>query len=146
MIIAKPEWFKRRKYTGWGVDIKTWQGGVYLAGILLSLVILILISTYYLQDVTSILIVVGVWMAFLIIDLSDVLWKLKKDERERMHEAIAERNAAWGMMLVLVIGLFVELVYNALQQRIYADPFIITALAVGVVIKGITNYRLEKTD
>lgn len=35
-------------------------------------------------------------MAFLLVDLSDVLWKLKKDERERMHEAIAEQNAARG--------------------------------------------------
>jgi hypothetical protein len=34
-----------------------------------------------------------------------------------MHEAIAERNSAGGMMLVLAIGLFVEMLYNALQQR-----------------------------
>lgn len=146
MIIAKPEWFTRRKYGGWGVNIKTWQGGVYLASVMLALVVIILICNYFLQDVNSYFILVGVWMTFLLVDLSDVMWKLKKDERERIHEAIAERNAAWGMMLVLVIGLFVELVYSALQQRIYADPFLITALIVGVIIKGTTNYRLDKTD
>lgn len=146
MIIARPEWFSRRKYTGWGVNIKTWQGGVYLAAVMLLLVILILIGNYYLQNIYNTLILVGAWMAFLVVDLSDVMWNLKKDERERIHEAIAERNAAWGMMLVLVIGLFLELLYSALQQRIYVDPFIITALIVGVIIKSITNYRLDKTD
>ena len=28
MMIAKPEWFKRRKYGGWGLGIKTWQVSV----------------------------------------------------------------------------------------------------------------------
>jgi hypothetical protein len=76
----------------------------------------------------------------------DVMWKLKKDEREKIHEAIAERNAAWEMMFVLVIGLFIDLTYSALQQKIYADPFIIAALIVGVTIKSMTNYKLERED
>jgi predicted Co/Zn/Cd cation transporter (cation efflux family) len=92
------------------------------------------------------IIVTGIWVAFLVIDLADVMWKLKKDEREFMHEAIAERNAAWGMMLVLVIGLFVELLYYSLQQKIYADPVIILALVVGVIVKSATNYRLERQN
>lgn len=143
MIIAKPEWFERRKYAGWGVSIKTWQGGVYLAGMLLLLIALQLIPDL---NIETRLIVTGIWIAFLLIDLGDVMWKLKKDERERLHEAIAERNAAWVMMFILVIGLFIELVYNALQQKIYVDPFIIVALAAGVLIKSITNYKLEKRD
>ena len=31
MIIAKLEWFGPRKYTGWGLSIKTWQEAVYIA-------------------------------------------------------------------------------------------------------------------
>lgn len=143
MIIAKPEWFERRKYTGWGVNIKTWQGCVYIVGILALLIALQLIPDL---TVETRLIFTGIWMAFLLIDLGDVMWKLKKDERERLHEAIAERNAAWAMMFILVIGLFIELLYNAYQQKIYVDPFIIVALAAGVLIKSITNYKLEKRD
>jgi hypothetical protein len=143
MIIAKPEWFGRRKYGGWGVNIKTWQGAVYLAGMFLLLIILQLIPNL---STETRLIITGVWMAFLLVDLVDIMWKLEKDERERMHEAIAERNAAWGMMLVLVIGVFIELMYNALKQEIYVNPFIIAALVVGVIIKSITNYKLEKEN
>ncbi len=143
MIIAKPEWFGRRKYTGWGVSIKTWQGGVYFAGMFLLLIALQLIPDLSTQNR---LIITAVWLAFLLVDMLDVMWNLKKDERERMHEAIAERNAAWGMMLVLVIGVFVELTYNALQQRIYVDPFLIAALIIGVLIKSISNYKLEREN
>lgn len=31
MIIAKPEWFGPRKYTVWGLSIKTWQEADYIA-------------------------------------------------------------------------------------------------------------------
>lgn len=143
MIIAKPEWFSRRKYTGWGVSIRTWQGAVYLLGAMAALPILLFIFSWATE---AMIIVTGIWVAFLVIDLADVMWKLKKDEREFMHEAIAERNAAWGMMLVLVIGLFVELLYYSLQQKIYADPVIILALVVGVIVKSATNYRLERQN
>jgi DMSO reductase anchor subunit len=143
MIIAKPEWFERRKYTGWGVNIKTWQGGVYLAGMLSLLIALQLIPALTIE---MRLVFTGIWMAFLLLDLGDVMWKLKKDERERLHEAIAERNAAWAMMFILVIGLFIELVYNAFQQKIYVDPFIVIALVAGMIIKSVTNYKLERSD
>lgn len=143
MIIAKPEWFGRRKYTGWGVSIKTWQGAVYIAGMFLLLVVLQLIPNLSTENR---LVISGVWVAFLIIDMVDVMWKLKKDERERIHEAIAERNAAWAMMFVLVVGLFIELTYNALQQKIYANPFIILALAAGIISKSVTNYKLEREN
>jgi hypothetical protein len=43
MIIAKPEWFTIRKYTSWGVDIRTWQGAVYIAGMCITLPILLLL-------------------------------------------------------------------------------------------------------
>ena len=143
MIIARSEWFARRKYGGWGVSIKTWQGAVYFAGMFALLIALQLIPNLQTEFRS---IITGIWVAFLLLDMADVMWNLKKDERERIHEAIAERNAAWGMMLVLVIGIFIELTYYALQQQIYVDPFLITALIVGVIIKSVTNYKLERED
>jgi hypothetical protein len=143
MIIAKPEWFTIRKYTGWGVGIRTWQGAVYIAGMCITLPILLLLFSW---STEAMIIVTGIWASFLLVDMVDVLWKMKKDEREVMHEAIAERNAAWGMMLVLVIGLLVELLYYSLQQKIYFDPVIVIALAVGVIVKSVTNYKLDREN
>lgn len=40
MIIARPEWFGRRKYGGWGVSIKTWQGALYLASIIMLILLI----------------------------------------------------------------------------------------------------------
>jgi len=143
MIIAKPEWFTIRKYTGWGVGIRTWQGAVYIAGMCITLPILLLLFSW---STEAMIIVTGIWASFLLVDMVDVMWKMKKDEREVMHEAIAERNAAWGMMLVLVIGLLVELLYYSLQQKIYFDPVIVIALAVGVIVKSVTNYKLDREN
>jgi hypothetical protein len=92
------------------------------------------------------LVVTGVWMAFLLVDVFDIIWKLKKDERERIHEAIAERNAAWGMMVVIILGIFVEVMYNVMNNRFYINPFLVGALAVGVIIKSVTNYKLEREN
>lgn len=147
MIIAKPEWFERRKYGGWGVGIKTWQGAVYLLLLFLSLVVMIIISYLFLKSIIAMFVFIGLWLLFLFIDLGPITWKLKRDERETMHEAIAERNAAWGMMFVLVIGVLIEMIYNIIINRtIYVNPFIVIALIVGIIIKSITNYKLEKTN
>ncbi len=143
MIIAKPEWFTRRKYGGWGLGIKTWQGAVYMAAMILALVLLLQIAG---ESTQARLVVTGIWMAFLLIDVFDVMWKLKKDERERIHEAIAERNAAWGMMIVLSLGVFIELLYNVMNDKIYVNPFVVGALAVGVIIKSVSNYKLEREN
>ncbi|NPV49666.1 MAG: hypothetical protein HPY60_00505 [Candidatus Methanofastidiosum sp.] len=143
MIIAKPEWFTRRKYGGWGLGIRTWQGAVYLAAMFIALIVLLQIAG---DSVETKLVVTGIWMLFLLVDVFDVMWKLKKDERERIHEAIAERNAAWGMMVVITLGIFVEIMYNVMNNRIYVNPFLAGALAVGVIIKSVTNYKLEREN
>jgi len=38
-MIGKPEWFKRRKYGGWGIFPKTWQGWVYIAAIIIPFMV-----------------------------------------------------------------------------------------------------------
>ena len=45
----------------------------------------------------------GVWVFLLLIDIIPVMIHLKKDEREIQIEAIAERNAAWFMSIILAI-------------------------------------------
>ncbi|MEM4525685.1 MAG: hypothetical protein QXH54_04905 [Methanothermobacter sp.] len=140
MIVARPEWFGIRKYSGWGVSIKTWQGAVYIAGVI-SFLVLIQLTPLNTEQRT---IITVAWLIFVFIDLFDVMWKVKKDEREYLHEAAAERNAAWAMMTILVIGILTELLYNAMQKRVYVDPFMVTALIVGAIVKSINYYKLER--
>lgn len=143
MIIAKPEWFKKTKYRGWDADIKTWQGAVYVAAVII--VFLVLALNPFMDKLDKV-VLIGIWALFFLIDLVDILWKLKKDEREKIHEAIADRNAAWVMMIVLSLGFFVELIYSVLQKSLYVDPFLLIALIAGIMVKIITEYKLEKED
>lgn len=38
-MIARADWFRRRKYGGWGVSPRTWQGWAYIVAILLPFII-----------------------------------------------------------------------------------------------------------
>lgn len=143
LLIARPEWFGRRKYSGWGVSIRSWQGGVYV-GVVIGLVVLF----SALVDVTngySLYAAGGMFLIF-IIEMLYVMTHLDLDERERMHEAIAERNALWGMMIVLIAGVIFELVHSALKNSVYVNPFVAGALVVALIIKSVTNYWLEKNN
>ena len=142
MIIARPKWFGRRKYGGWGVSIKPWQGALYLAS---KIMLILLIQLQPLEAIAR-RYVTGAWLLFVFIDMFDVMWKVQRDEREYIHEAIAERNAAWAMMPILVVGMFIELILSSLRGEPRVNPFIALALIAGVVAKSVTNYRLEKEN
>ncbi|ADL59282.1 conserved hypothetical protein [Methanothermobacter marburgensis str. Marburg] len=142
MIIARPEWFGRRKYGGWGVSVKTWQGAAYLASVLLILVAVQLLPLSTMARIY----VTAAWLVFLFLDMFDVMWKVRRDEREYIHEAVAERNAAWAMMPVLVLGIFIQLISSSLKGDPYVDPVPVIALVAGVIAKSVTNYRLEREN
>jgi len=142
-MIGKPEWFQRRKYGGWGIHPKTWQGVLYIICFLLPFVIFNLFTIW---TTRTRIIVAGAWILLLIIDVIDIMRKLKMDERERIHEALSERNALWGVLVVLIMGVFYDLINSSLQQKIYVNPFIAGALVVAVIIKAISNTYLEKKD
>lgn len=140
-MIAKKEWFKRRKYGGWGVSPKTWQGWTYIALIIIPFAIFQALPFWS----TKIrLIVTAGWLGFLFLDIIPVMINLNRDEREYKIEAIAERNAAWFMSLVLALGILYELIISALKEEISVNIFLVIALFGGVIIKSISNYRLER--
>lgn len=143
MVIAKPEWFARRKYSGWGVTPKTWQGWIYLAVIIIPFIVFQSFPNW--SDKTR-LIATTVLVLFLLIDIFDVMFRLKKDERETIHEAFAERNALWAIMIVLVLGILYQAISSALSNTIKIDWFIITALLAGVIVKAISNIYLDNKD
>lgn len=140
-MLGKPEWFKRRKYGGWGLVPKTWQGGVYIAVFLIPFLVFQLLPFWSNKTRT---IVTVVWLILLLIDTTDIMIRMKKDERERIHEAIADRNAAWFMVLALAIGFVIETVINGMNQKVYISPTIVVALLGGVIVKAVSNLYLEK--
>lgn len=140
-MIGKPEWFERRKTGGWGITPKTWQGGVYLAILIIPFVIFQALP--YWSDRTRIIVGIG-WLAFLLLDVMHIMVALKRDEREHKIEAIAERNAAWTMMLILVIGVVYEVITSAMQQTLAVNWFLVAALFGGMIAKSISNIVLGK--
>jgi len=142
-MIGKPEWFRRREYTGWGAVPKTWQGWAYLAIVLIPFIIFQ--SLPYWNEETRITVTI-IWIVFLFIDMGDVMIRMKRDERGRIHEAIAERNALWIVMIVLVIAMFYQVLTSALQQEIRVDWWIITVLIAGTIAKAASNIYLNKKD
>jgi hypothetical protein len=144
-MLGNPKWFKRRKYSGWGLAPATWQGWVYL-GVLVVIVFLVSLLAISLQTrmLYRVLIVLFAFLLILI-DSIDVMIKMDKDERETAHEALAERNAAWVMSLILTGGIIFQLTFSLLRGELYVDPFVIAALFGGVIAKGISNwYYLDK--
>lgn len=141
-MIARKEWFGRRKYTGWGVTPRTWQGWFY---IVVAVSLLMWAQSAFPGDEKIKSIIALVWLVLLMIDIIPLMFKIKKDEREVQVEAISERNAAWTMVLVLSIWVIYDAVHATLNQSIAEiNWFVLGALLGGALVKSITNYILEK--
>jgi cobalamin synthase len=139
-MIGRPEWFERRKYGGWGISPKTWQGWVYIFVMLLPIVVV----KYLGFDRQTIFIYFGFWLLVFFLDVLDIMARLKKDERETHIEAIAERNSSWAMVAVLTIGIGYQVAAGAVSGEMIVDPFLLAALLAGAIAKSVTNYRLER--
>lgn len=142
-MIGKPEWFTRRKYGGWGLQPRTWQGWVY---ILVFAIPIILINSLPSIAVKTRIIAIAIWAAILILDVFHIMTTLKQDEREKIHEALAERNALWGIIVVITAGVLYESISSALNQTFQVNPFLIAALVVGLIIKSISNIYLDRKN
>lgn len=142
-MLGKPEWFQRRKYGGWGISPRTWQGWVYIGLVILPFMIFQALPIW--EDSTRILVTV-LWIAFLLLDVTHIMVCLKRDEREHKIEAIAERNAGWFMVSVLAIGLVYQIVTSALKGQVMVDWFLAAALLGGAIIKTVSNLYLERGD
>ncbi len=142
-MFGKPEWFERRRYSGWGLVPKTREGWAYLA--LLFLPFLTFQALPFWSTEVRIYVTLG-WLAFVAFDVLDIMLHLKKDERETMHEAMAERNAAWAMIPVLAIGIAYEILTSSLAEAPYVDPFLVIALFAGLAAKSYTNWKLEREN
>ncbi len=139
-MLGKPSWFARRKYTGWGFTPKTWQGWVYFLVIIAPIVFL----SQYQSFGTAGMIFMIIWAIIFCLDFIHIIINLKLDERERIHEAIAERNALWVIVIVLGVGVAFQAAASVAAHTIYSvDPFILIALGTGIIAKIISNIYLD---
>lgn len=143
MVLGKAKWFKMRKYGGWGIHPKTWQGWVYLG----VMIIPFLIFQYlpYWSNFTK-NIVTGFWVTILLIDVIDIMIHLKKDEREEKHEALSDRNAVWAIVMILALGLVLEIIYYGLKGEVRINYVVLIALLFGALVKTGTFIYLERKN
>jgi len=129
-MIANPKWFNLRKYSGWGLTPNCWQGWAYTITFVIPIAIISNLNIDPNLKNTLILIITGV----LIIDVLHTMTKIEKDERERLHEAIADRNALWFLLFGLIAWAFVT-------QKF--DSYFIGILLGATAVKAITQIYLR---
>ncbi len=129
-MIANPKWFNLRKYSGWGLTPNCWQGWVYTLAFVAPVAIISNLNIDPNLRNTINFVIIGV----LLIDVLHTMTKIKKDERERLHEAIADRNALWFLLFGLIAWAFVT-------QKF--DPILIGILLGATAIKALTQIYLR---
>lgn len=140
-MLGKANWFQKRKYGGWGITPKTWQGWAYILTFIAILLIFHLMPFW--NDFQR-FVFTGIWLLILSVDVIQIMINLKKDELEKIQEAVAERNASWTMAFILTIGILYQLISSGLQEKIELDPFLALALAGGLIAKSLSYWKLEK--
>lgn len=139
-MIAKHEWFNRRKYSGWGLSPKTWQGWVYILGFLAIVAGLQRLPIEEMAKVRFTLLMV----VLLLIDVFMAMAKVKLDERESGIEALAERNASWTMVSTIALTIIGSILLGQGITREYLTLMLALPLITGVVAKAITHYLLNR--
>jgi len=140
---GNPKWFKRRKYTGWGLTPKTWQGWVYIVVLVGTLMLLSFITDSMELNGWQQLSIVIIPALIILAEFISITINLDKDERENQHEALAERNVAWFMVTVVTIGLIYQVTISVYENVYQIDPFLIVALLGGAVVKAYSNWYLS---
>jgi purine-cytosine permease-like protein len=145
--LIKPEWFRRRKYSGWGITPITWQGW-------LTIIVLIAPIAYFASKIkggtplisAAVVFFIGYFIAFMFF-IFGLMSRIKIDERNRSHEALADRNALWALVMIIGIGLVME---GVLPEWVHAfsqvNPFIVGGIVVAWLVKVISMYWLDRHD
>ena len=129
-MIGNPKWFNLRKYSGWGLTPNCWQGWAYIIAFITPIAIISNLNINpYLKNII-IFIIIGIFL----IDVLHTITKIQKDERERLHEAIADRNALWFLLFGLIAWTFYKQNF---------DPALIGILLGATAIKAITQIYLR---
>lgn len=129
-MIANPKWFNLRKYSGWGLTPNCWQGWAYIIAFITPVAIVSDLNIDQSLKNTINFIIIGIFLA----DVLHTMTKIEKDERERLHEAIADRNALWFLLFGLIAWAF-------FTQNF--DPILVGILLGATAVKAITQIYLR---
>lgn len=140
-MIGKREWFKIRKYGGWGMVPATKEGWIYIGVFILTVVLITnLPLTLVVKNA-----LIAIAIAVIVIDALDFVLRGPKDERDAALEAIAERNAGWSMIATLIVAAAYEaLGFAPFATQIGFNAWFMVVLAVGAVVKGLSYLYLER--
>jgi len=138
-MIGKPNWFKPRT-CGWGMWPCCWQGWVYTVGVVAPIIIINIVPI----DLYIRLVIEGVLLVLVFIDTVDIMIRMPKDERAVMHEALADRNAAWFMVSALAVWLVYQAMYSALTGVLYISWPIVVVVLGGALVKMGTYWYLKR--
>ncbi len=139
-MIAQANWFNRRKYTGWGLTPKTWQGVVY---IIIIAAVVAFIQALSIDEVFRMILSVA-WVVLIVVDILQVMTSTKLDEREQKIEAIAERNASWTMVASTVLTILYIVTLGKELKGVDLVPILIVPIVVGAIVKGLSNFILDR--
>jgi hypothetical protein len=129
-MIGNPKWFNLRKYSGWGLTPNCWQGWAYVIAFIIPIAIISNLNIDQNLKNTINFIITGILLA----DVLHTMTKIEKDERERLHEAIADRNALWFLLFGLIVWAFIT-------QKF--DSYFIGILLGATAVKAITQIYLR---
>lgn len=138
-MIGNPKWFNHRKYTGWGLTPNCWQGWAYIILVAAPLFLINLLPIEGWFKTTAMF----AWGIIFAIDFIDIMRKVVRDERDTLHEAIAERNAMWFMLTALALGVAFESAQSAITGKPQVDPIIVIALVGAAITKSLTHLYLR---
>ncbi len=133
-MIGNPNWFNIRKYSGWGLTPNCWQGWLYALAIVFPIIIINEIGLN--SQVVNIF--SFVWIVLILLDVLHMMSRVKKDERERLHEALADRNALWFMMFALIVYALYDTFF-----RQNTNPIILVVVLGAVLVKSLTHFYLR---
>lgn len=125
-MMAKADWFQTRKYLGWGLTPRSWQGWVF---------ILVILIPYFLLKNNNFLFV---WTMLFVIEMATVFVQIKRDEREERQEALADRNALWAMFL----GIVAYIIWQSFHGGVI-DWKLAVIMLLAVIAKSLTHLYLR---
>lgn len=139
-MIGQPSWFKIRKYGGWGLTPAKKEGWLYMLAFVIPLIFIQ--SVFPFSEQTKFYISF-IWTFLLLLDVLDIMFKIKKDEREYMHEAIAERNVSWFLIFSLVIGFMYKTISTGTTNQPVIDLYLLIPLLGAALVKTLTHLYLR---
>jgi hypothetical protein len=76
-MIGKKEWFTTRRYTGWGLRPKTWQGWLY---VLVAVIVIFFLQsqTFWDWDPQTRTLLTAGWVVLIFLDSLHIMFSLRK--------------------------------------------------------------------